>query len=276
MVPQFKVAFDIGRCPQRAVYQDTVLISHSHMDHIGGLNFHVASRQLLSLSPPTVVIREENRQGVDLLFEAHRLLDGCDMRADLLSMAPGGELSIRNGLKVRAFPTFHPVPSQGYTIIGTKKKLRKEYSHLTGKEIAQLRKEGVDVQLEVESPHVAFSGDTTADFLTENRANPDVTHAQLLIMECTFVDDEVSIEAAEEFGHTHINRVLASAEILRSVGHVLFIHFSARYKAEEVTEHLKGKLPDWLLRKSSWLVEGYGKSGSKTEAKGVVHGADFL
>jgi len=32
--PYFKVAFDIGRCPPRAVSMDFLLISHAHMDHI--------------------------------------------------------------------------------------------------------------------------------------------------------------------------------------------------------------------------------------------------
>lgn len=34
IVPTLKVAFDIGRCPPRAVSQDFLLISHAHMDHI--------------------------------------------------------------------------------------------------------------------------------------------------------------------------------------------------------------------------------------------------
>eukprot|EP00249_Psilotum_nudum_P017512 c26362_g1_i2 orf=100-726(+) len=34
MVPKLRVAFDIGRCPQRAISQDYLFISHAHMDHI--------------------------------------------------------------------------------------------------------------------------------------------------------------------------------------------------------------------------------------------------
>lgn len=32
--PGLKMAFDIGRCPQRAISQDYLFISHGHMDHI--------------------------------------------------------------------------------------------------------------------------------------------------------------------------------------------------------------------------------------------------
>ena len=34
MLPALKLAFDIGRCPERAVYQDILFITHAHMDHI--------------------------------------------------------------------------------------------------------------------------------------------------------------------------------------------------------------------------------------------------
>lgn len=44
LLPLLKVAFDVGRCPQRAISHDKVFISHGHMDHIGGIPFHVATR----------------------------------------------------------------------------------------------------------------------------------------------------------------------------------------------------------------------------------------
>lgn len=34
IVPQLKAAFDIGRCPSRAVHQNFLFITHAHLDHI--------------------------------------------------------------------------------------------------------------------------------------------------------------------------------------------------------------------------------------------------
>lgn len=34
IVPELKSAFDIGRCPSRAVQQNFVFITHAHLDHI--------------------------------------------------------------------------------------------------------------------------------------------------------------------------------------------------------------------------------------------------
>ena len=61
ILPQLKIAFDSGRCPQRAVYADTLCLSHTHMDHVGGAGFYIASRALVSLPPPSVLIPAEAR-----------------------------------------------------------------------------------------------------------------------------------------------------------------------------------------------------------------------
>ncbi|ERN01657.1 hypothetical protein AMTR_s00090p00119800 [Amborella trichopoda] len=37
VVPSMNVAFDIGRCPAKAVHQDFLFITHAHLDHIVSL-----------------------------------------------------------------------------------------------------------------------------------------------------------------------------------------------------------------------------------------------
>ena len=46
MLPSADVVFDTGRCPQRSVFARNVLITHCHLDHLGGLPHHVASRSV--------------------------------------------------------------------------------------------------------------------------------------------------------------------------------------------------------------------------------------
>ena len=43
-LPEFKLAFDIGRCPDDAVLRPTILFTHAHMDHMGGVAWHAATR----------------------------------------------------------------------------------------------------------------------------------------------------------------------------------------------------------------------------------------
>ena len=45
-------------------------------------------------------------------------------------------------------------------------------------------------------PELAFTGDTTVGFITDP-ANEEVFRARLLIVECTFLDDEMSVEDAK-------------------------------------------------------------------------------
>lgn len=52
------------------------------------------------------------------------------------------------------------------------------------------------VTVPVEVPELAFTGDTSAEFITA-AGNEDVLHARLLIMELTFLDDEVTVEHAQ-------------------------------------------------------------------------------
>lgn len=45
-------------------------------------------------------------------------------------------------------------------------------------------------------PELAFTGDTTVEFITDP-ANEEVFKARLLIMECSFLDDAMSPEGAK-------------------------------------------------------------------------------
>lgn len=101
---------------------------------------------------------------------------------------------------------------QGYVIYSVRKKLKKQYIHLKGREIEKKKKSGVEVcgfglffykgilvifcfndlylcfQITdiILSPEVAFTGDTTSDFLLDPRSS-DALRAKVLITEvCLF------------------------------------------------------------------------------------------
>jgi len=86
ILPSLKVAFDIGRCPSRAVAQDVLFISHAHMDHIGGLPMYVATRNLYSMKPPTIVVPVAIKEDVEKLFAVHRAMDHSDLKHNLIAL----------------------------------------------------------------------------------------------------------------------------------------------------------------------------------------------
>jgi ribonuclease Z len=110
--PSLSLAFDIGRCPQRAISQDFLFISHAHLDHIGGLPMYVATRGLFRMRPPTIFVPACIADLVARLFEVHRAMDQSELAHKLVPLQVGEEYQLRMDLKVRAFRTYHAIPSQ--------------------------------------------------------------------------------------------------------------------------------------------------------------------
>ena len=66
--------------------------------------------------------------------------------------------------------------------------------------------------------------------------------AKLLILEVTFLDDQVSVEKARSTGHVHLDEVCERADLFENEA-LLFSHISRRYRAREVREILARRLP---------------------------------
>ncbi|CAN1177530.1 tRNase Z TRZ1 [Linum perenne] len=97
---------------------------------------------------------------------------------------------------------------QGYVVYQVKETLKQEYQNLSSNEIRYLKLSGVQLVYSqitdtVTHPEIAFTGDTMSDFVLDE-SNIDVLKANILVMECTFVEDRVAVEHAREYGHTHL------------------------------------------------------------------------
>src|SRR6185503_17745143 len=91
-------------------------------------------------------------------------------------------LPTRKDLFVSAFPVVHRVPSLGYTLVERRKKLKAEFATKTGPEIAALRKQGVDVQDNVDVALLTFIGDCIGDSLLEQ---DHIWRSAVVIIEAT-------------------------------------------------------------------------------------------
>ncbi|KAL3152705.1 hypothetical protein ABBQ38_012297 [Trebouxia sp. C0009 RCD-2024] len=86
ILPSLNLAFDSGRCPQRSVYRRKLFLSHEHLDHMGGIPFHICSRQMLGLPPTRLFIPDFLEGQITGLLNAYRAFQRCDMPCEVTPM----------------------------------------------------------------------------------------------------------------------------------------------------------------------------------------------
>ena len=136
----------------------------------------------------------------------------------------------------------HSIPTLSYCFSTLKQKLKEEYVGYSGKEIAALRRSGVEVTREVCSPAFAFICDTSIAVL---QTYPHILPSYpLVIIECTFLYPE-ELDNAIATKHIHWTQlkpyVLAHPQCL-----FVLIHFSLRYKEQEVLDFFRQERKDAL------------------------------
>lgn len=131
---------------------------------------------------------------------------------------------------VKVFSCIHKVPTVGYAFSEQRYKLKEEYKDKTGKELGALRKNGVELSENYEHKMFVYMGDTDAAVFAENSW---LLEYPTIITECTFFMDEQ--ERAKRDGHTHWDDLQPFVVGNPQINFIL-IHFSLRYKEEDVYE----------------------------------------
>ena len=249
-LPELRLCFDIGRCPPTAVRRPQVLLTHAHVDHAGGLATHAAMRDLLGMAPPTWVIPAPNVEDVRALLEVWRRLDRSGMPAHIVPAVPGARIPLEQGRFAVPFRVPHRVYGLGYAIVRPRTRLRPALAGLSQDEVRARRLAGEEVTETEDLVEVAFCGDTTAEVLDHE---PLLQRAQVLILECTFLDARVPPEKAHAQGHVHLEDLLARTHLLGQPA-ILLTHLSARYSAAEILRILDARLPPDLRARVTPLL----------------------
>jgi len=173
------------------------------------------------------------------LFDVWRRLDRSTLEHELVVLGPGGEHVLSQRHVARPFRSLHRAPCQGYAIWERKTRLRRDLVGRDDDELRTVRERGETVSETVESPLVAFCGDTLIDVVEREAV---VREAKLLILEVTFLDDRVSVAECRDKGHVHLDEVCERADLFQNEA-LLFTHFSARYGPAEIRKILAERLP---------------------------------
>lgn len=241
--------------PQNFRKTTHVFITHTHADHIAELPLSLmhagqGDGSKITIHCPADAVRHLQTY-ITAFFQVNAVCD-CSMN-DFCRFVPleapkqTHRLTLKGDIiEVASVGGDHTVPTILYGFALIKQKLLPQFASLSGKAIAQLRKEGQNVTAEVVEPKFAYVLDTSIEGLM---AASWLLDYPVVIVECTFLlPDEKKF--THEKKHIHWDdlqpMVLARPETL-----FILVHFSQRHSDPFVREFFEAQhianVHPWVL-----------------------------
>jgi ribonuclease Z len=207
------------------------------MDHTAGFAYYLSQRNFCGITAGTIVAPKNLLKPIKEIINSFSRLDGNEIPANIVGVKPGDEHQIKPNLFARVFPTKHSNGSVGYCIIEKRKKLKTEYSNLTGPQIVELKKQGIEIDYPIDIPIATYLGDTQYVDFSQLKY---IAESKILIAECTFYEDEHA-ERAEAGKHMHINEFAKLLDKMQNE-HIIITHTTQRTPMHEIRKILKNTI----------------------------------
>jgi len=241
-IPELKIGFDMGAHPWDFMGIPTWMISHTHLDHIAALPQYVARRRMMKMEPPTIYLPGNAVDAVRNMLRSFERLDRGRLPCELIGVEADQEFELSRELVMKPLKTMHTITSYGFVIFERRKKLKPEYTELSGEEIRDLKLAGTEITNEVRIPVVAYTGDTSPAGLDDN---PIFFDAKILITEMTFIAPDHRQHLIHKNGHMHLDDFAQRADRFNNEV-IIAGHFSTRYSKRQAESIVAKTLPDML------------------------------
>lgn len=202
-LPEHNVCFDVGRAPREIISIDNVCLSHGHMDHAAGVAYYFSQRGFIDLPAGQLIVHRGLAQALQRLMDVWSDIERNPSLFKINGVVHLEDVELRRGLFIRAFTTNHTDTSLGFSLIERRHKLKPDLSGKTGPELVALKKQGIAIEDETEVVLATYTGDTALGRFLELDF---VKRSQVLLVECTFFDEEHR-SRARAGRHIHVEDV---------------------------------------------------------------------
>jgi ribonuclease Z len=238
MVPELGVMFDAAPRVHGQLRYDTILVSHGHQDHLGGLPYLVSQRHMMKGGAPHVHVPVEIEAPLRRIFEAWREIEDFGLEVHLHGHAPGDTVPLPGGA-ARCVRSVHRVPSLSWIIERHTRRLRPEFQGRPGPELAERRRQGEEITALHVEPVLCVTGDTQIELFDRE---PLVRRCAVLVHEVTGWDDRRGPDDVRKWGHTHVEEIIERAEQFEGQALVL-VHRSPRHSRSQAEQIVKTRFP---------------------------------
>ena len=249
-IPELDLMLDAGFIVTSTKFR-RLFVTHGHNDH----SFEIPRMYSASSSNPLdIYVPRLSLSYFERYLSSAQILNDhdeehaakiCKLRYTLHGVSEEETIDLDENLRVEIIRCHHKIPCVGYAFYEKRNKLKAEYTQLQGKQIQELKKQGIAVTEQVLTPLFAFLGDTTPEVFNSSSHSGRVLLGQMpvIICECSFLDGEQS----DDKGHTHWAGLKPIVEQHPQTKFIL-IHFSLKHKRNEIiaffeNQSLKNVLP---------------------------------